>query len=306
MRSIFLALALVFLASAAALADPPANPLAGDQETFDRAAAEYDAGRYENAYGMFLYLADHNDVAAMRNVALMKRKGLGCERDPEGARNYLKQAAEGGLATAAADLADMLLNGEGGPADPKGALHWLKLAAAARHPRAEYELAQMYETGNLVPKDIQTAESLYEDAAGAGMKEAYTRLTALKAGGLQSSGSAAPVSAPTVTPAPATSVSALNSAHATAVPQTTPGAAGGFVLQIGSYQSEADAMESWRIYKIAHAAAAEFEANVQRADLPGKGTWYRLRIGPFATLVDANALCTKLKASGGDCFPARQ
>jgi len=290
------------------MAQEQRNPLAGDQETFDRAAAEYDAGNYENAYGMFLYLADHNDIAAMRNVALMKRKGIGCDRDPEGARDYLKKAAEGGLATAAADLADMLLKGEGGPPDPEAALHWLKVAALARHPRAEYELGKMYETGNIVPKDIPMAKMLYEDAAAADMADANARLTALKAASTSAT-AAAPMNDQTARPLESATTNVPEPAPPTMMPtpsQSAPRTSGGFVLQVGSYKSESDAMEAWRIYKIAHPAAAELEPNVQRADLPEKGTWYRLRIGPFATAADANAVCTKLKASGGDCFPAKR
>ena len=45
-----------------------------------------------------------------------------------------QRAAEAGLPTAQADLADMLLKGEAGPPDPKRALPLLEAAAAANHP----------------------------------------------------------------------------------------------------------------------------------------------------------------------------
>jgi TPR repeat protein len=88
---------------------------------------------------------------------------------------YLR-AAEAGMPTAQADLADMLLKGEAGPPDPKAALPLLKAAAAANHPVAQYELAQLYETGAVVPKDMETARNLYAAAATHGMKEAAARL----------------------------------------------------------------------------------------------------------------------------------
>jgi cell division protein FtsN len=81
--------------------------------------------------------------------------------------------------------------------------------------------------------------------------------------------------------------------------------AGGFVLQIGSYKSEAEANTSWQAYKVAHPAVAGYAPDVRRAELGAKGTWYRLRVGPFASLSEANAACAKLKASGGNCFPAK-
>ncbi len=99
---------------------------------------------------------------------------------------------------------------------------------------------------------------------------------------------------------------------ATVSPETTasqaPGAApaAAFVLQIGAFKSEAEAMDSWRAYKAAHAPASAYEPDVRKVELPGKGTWYRVRIGSFASMNEANALCKTLKASGGNCFPAKR
>ena len=61
---------------------------------------------------------DDDDIAAMRNVAMMLRQGLGTDKDPKGAEDLYQRAAEAGLPTAQADLADMLLKGEAGPPDP--------------------------------------------------------------------------------------------------------------------------------------------------------------------------------------------
>jgi cell division protein FtsN len=78
------------------------------------------------------------------------------------------------------------------------------------------------------------------------------------------------------------------------------------VLQIGAYKSEAEAMASWRAYKSAHGAVANFEPDIREVQLPGKGTWYRLRIGSFASIADANTLCARLKSGGANCFPAKR
>jgi TPR repeat protein len=159
-----------------------AQPIPGDQATFSAGAAEFDRGDYDNAYKTFLYLADRDDVAAMRNVALMKRRGLGTPRDPEGAMEYLKEAADDGLPTAAADLAEMLLYGEAGKPDPQSALPWLEQAAKAHHALAEFRLAEIYERGQFVARDVARAEQLYADAAAAGVPQAATRLNLLKSG----------------------------------------------------------------------------------------------------------------------------
>lgn len=197
MRTVALVLGIVVCAASSALAqvegpltgdlpqDMPkqgAPPTPGDQQMFDRGAAYYDRGDYAHAYQIFYWMAEHDDVAAMRNVALMKRKGQGTAVDPQGAVEYLKEAADAGLTTAQADLGEMLLNGEAGPPDPQSALPWLQAAAAQHHPVAEFHLAEIYERGKVVPRDVARAEELYADAAARGVPQAASRLELLKSG----------------------------------------------------------------------------------------------------------------------------
>jgi hypothetical protein len=148
------------------------------KDTFDSGVAAYDAGEYAKAYKIWSGI-DDDDLAAMRNVAMMRRQGLGTAKDPQGAEDMYLRAAEGGLPTAQADLADMLIRGEAGPPDPQRALPLLEAAAAANHPVAQYELAQFYEVGGLVPKNLTVARNLYAAAASHGMKEAQARLDQL-------------------------------------------------------------------------------------------------------------------------------
>jgi TPR repeat protein len=148
--------------------------------TFDSGVAAYDAGDYPTAFKIFSAI-DDEDLAAMRNVALMLRKGQGVAKDPQAAEEMYQRAADAGLPTAQADLADMLLKGEAGPPDPKRALPLLEAAAAADHPIAEFELGEMYEKGELVPKNLTVARNLYAAAAAHGMDEAKARLDALGA-----------------------------------------------------------------------------------------------------------------------------
>lgn len=83
-----------------------------------------------------------------------------------------------------------------------------------------------------------------------------------------------------------------------------PPAGSGFV-QIGSYKSMAEANAAWTSYKAKHAGAiGGLPDHIQSADLGAKGTWYRLRI-VAGSKADAAALCTKLKAEGGDCILAK-
>ncbi len=148
------------------------------KDTFDSGVAAYDAGNYAKAYKIWSAI-DDQDIAAMRNVAMMRRQGLGTKKDPKAAEDMYERAAEAGLPNAQADLADMLIRGEAGPPDPARALPLLEAAAAANHPLAQYELAEFYEKGELVPKNLTVARNLYAAAASHGMKEAEIRLEQL-------------------------------------------------------------------------------------------------------------------------------
>ena len=148
------------------------------QASFEAGLKDYDAHDYKAAYEKWKKIADF-DLAAMRNVALMLRKGEGVDKDPKAAQTMMQQAADAGLATAEADLADMLLKGEAGKPDPKAAVPWLQTAAEAGHPVAAFELGQLYEQGTVVKKDLEQARKLYKVAADAGVKDAAESLDRL-------------------------------------------------------------------------------------------------------------------------------
>lgn len=159
---------------------PPLPYVPGNQKKFDEGAAAFDAGDYEKAFRIFSELADHYDLGAMRNVALMERKGLGTDKDPKAAEEMMEQAARRGLPTAQADLGVMLMDGEAGAPDEKAALPWLEEAAMAQHPIAQFRLGELFEEGAVVPKNMEVAELLYGAAARHGVTEAGERLKKLK------------------------------------------------------------------------------------------------------------------------------
>jgi TPR repeat protein len=159
---------------------PPPKLVPGDQKKFDEGAAAFDAGDYAKAFALFSELADNYDLAAMRNVALMERKGLGTKKDPQAAEDMLEKAARRGLPTAQADLGVMLMDGEAGKPDEKAALPWLERAAVAQHPIAQFRLAEIFEEGKVVPQDLNVAKLLYAAAARHGVAEAATRLEQLE------------------------------------------------------------------------------------------------------------------------------
>lgn len=143
---------------------------------FATGVAAYDAGDYPKAFKIWWELR-FEDLAAMRNLGMMLRKGIGTEKNSKRAEEIYLRAAEVGMPTAQADLADMYLKGELGDPDLSAALPLLARAAAANHPGAQFQLGEFYETGAppLVPKNLEKARELYAAAAHSGMPEAIAR-----------------------------------------------------------------------------------------------------------------------------------
>jgi cell division septation protein DedD len=84
---------------------------------------------------------------------------------------------------------------------------------------------------------------------------------------------------------------------------TAPAAGGGYAVQVTSQRSEAEAQAEFRTLR------AKFptqlggrEPIVRRADLGDKGVYYRALVGPFASMDQAAAMCSSLRAAGGSCI----
>ena len=167
-----LALSLCLAATGPAVARSAADIAA----IFDSGVAAYDTGDYQKAFNIWWELR-YEDIAAMRNLGMMLRKGQGTDKDAKRAEELFQRASEAGLPTAQADLADMHLKGELGPPNLARALPLLEAAAAANHPVAQFQLGQFYETGAppLVPQNLEVARQLYAAAAKHGMPEAAAR-----------------------------------------------------------------------------------------------------------------------------------
>lgn len=79
---------------------------------------------------------------------------------------------------------------------------------------------------------------------------------------------------------------------------------GGWAVQFAAPRSEADAKKDIARLKAKYAdALGDSELDIHKADVKGE-TIFRVRAGGLSK-ADAAALCSKLKASGGDCFIAK-
>jgi len=86
-----------------------------------------------------------------------------------------------------------------------------------------------------------------------------------------------------------------------ALAEVTP-AAGGRLVQLGAYRSEAEAQGIWNRLKANEAPlVGMLKSRVVRADLGEKGVFYRLQAGPLADEA-AKGLCRELTARKQACF----
>ncbi len=112
---------------------------------------------------------------------------------------------------------------------------------------------------------------------------------------------AAPVTAPAA-PAPTPAAAAPEpAAPEPAAAQPAP-AAGGYYIQVASLPSEAEAEKSYKSISGKFGSVVGGRAHeIKRAEIAGKGTYYRVRISA-GTKADAAALCERYKAAGGSCL----
>lgn len=107
----------------------------------------------------------------------------------------------------------------------------------------------------------------------------------------------APEPAPVETPAQPAPVKAEEKAEEKAAQPETPArqevAGGKFTAQVGSFNNRSEANE-----RVSALRAAGFDSRAVEAELPGRGTWYRVQVGRFAERGEAAKAVAALRAKG--------
>ena len=80
------------------------------------------------------------------------------------------------------------------------------------------------------------------------------------------------------------------------------GGGGNYLLQLSPTRSEAEASALWKTVAKQNAQLAGLQPRIEKTDMGGLGTFYRLQIGPFPDKAESLKLCNALKRSGVDCF----
>lgn len=106
---------------------------------------------------------------------------------------------------------------------------------------------------------------------------------------------------PVATPAPAP----LAAAPAEEVAAETAAQPTGVAIQLGSFPNSALAASAWsKIMSSNQSLLADYKPAFAKAEIPGKGTWFRLRVGGFADKASAKSVCDQLQAAGQACIIA--
>jgi len=146
------------------------------------------------------------------------------------------------------------------------------------------------------------------NAAPVAAKQAPPAPTAVRTVPVQTAAPAAnaPMSlSPNAAPANVRSASAAVPPTA-AAPTNVARTSGGYLVQIASQKSEAEAQASFRAAQAKYGnLIGSMSPIVKRADLGDKGVYYRAMVGPFASQDEAKRLCSNLTVAGGSCVVQR-
>lgn len=174
----------LMLAALLAFLPPPAFADAG-QDRIQREMVEgleayvpYKMGRYEEAFALFLKLAEKGNRQGILNVARMYQAGQGVGADAEKALEWYLKAAELGDNIALHAAAEAYDKGEGAPRDGARALELYRRAAEAGSTEAQLALAAKL----MAEGKTGEARPWLERAQAAGDPEAPGRLARLEAG----------------------------------------------------------------------------------------------------------------------------
>jgi hypothetical protein len=88
---------------------------------------------------------------------------------------------------------------------------------------------------------------------------------------------------------------------ASAAPVATQAASRGYTVQLANSRSQAEAQALWKTVQKSNGQLASAAPQIDKVDIGSFGTFYSLKVGPFASEAESTKLCNALKRSGTDC-----
>lgn len=257
----------------------------------------WQAGDPARAVSIWRPLAESGDADAQFNLAQALRVGKGVTADAAAAIDWYGRAARQGHVQAAANYGLMLFE----RGDRAAAMPWIKKAADANDARALYVLGTSLFNGDVLPVDRPLAYAYMSRAAASGLAPAQASLAQMDAFmpsdqrtrglTLASTQTVTPTSAPKIQPKPIAKPIAR-------VAAARPRSGGAWRIQLGAYSSEAAARTAWAALRTRVPALQGSAPHLVRA-----ASMVRLQASDLSNRAAAAALCTKVTAAGGACFP---
>jgi len=132
-------------------------------DSYEDGLMAYAVGDHALAASQFLVAAQSGNIGAEHMLARVYSEGSGVPRDDAEAMKWTKKAADGGIALAQYNLAEMYL--DNGTADDAAAYQLYSKAAKGGVVMSYYRLGQMNEQGRGVKADAAEAKYFYGVAA---------------------------------------------------------------------------------------------------------------------------------------------
>ncbi|HMI18328.1 MAG TPA: SPOR domain-containing protein [Sphingomonas sp.] len=277
--------------------------------------------------------AQAGDAEAEFQLGEAYRAGRGVAPDPESAIMWYRRATVAGHIRASEELGFALF----AHGDRREAMPYIEKAAARGEARAFYLLGTAHFNGDYASRDWPLAYAQTMRAAAAGLAAAQKNLElmdhyllpqdkakadqilatlpSVRSGGQADSGASAPAAkappapvqsadatakpakpakAPKTPPKTPAKVVAATVATA-AAPEAAPG--GSWKVQLGAFGSADRARDRWKTLSAKVSALGAYDQHIVAA-----GSVQRLQAGNIASKTEAQVLCKKVVAAGGDCL----
>lgn len=154
------------------------------QAGYDEAVEAYSAGEFTRAFEEALPASEAGDARAQTLVANLYEYGIGVTRDVDMAIRWYEAAAKQGHAGAMVSLSLMLIDGRaGGKRDPERARDLLREAAEAGFAPAQHNLALLFAGAGGLEPDWEKSAEWFRKAAEQDLADAQYNLGVLYAEG---------------------------------------------------------------------------------------------------------------------------